>query len=302
MSRPTWSRALPELRPALATDTDAMLEVFHRAIDDLFTAKGRRPLPRNSRPLSALFGHLIATDPASAVVADDHGRLVAFGMAYRRGSSGYLSFLFVLPEWQGRGIGRAVLAECFEAMGRPGRMGTCAEADQPVSTGLYAGLGLVPRLPLYLVTGELDAGALPGGSDGLVMSDLRPTDVAAFDEEMLGHARPAEHAFWIADERRGWKMSAADGRTLGYGYVHRSGRLGPIAASEPGYLPYLLSHLIGSVRPPGPWQIVVPGPAATVLPSLLAGGMRIDGTPAMYCADHAGPPFERYLPMSFALL
>ena len=41
---------------------------------------------------------------------------------------------------------------------------------------------------------------------------------------------------------------------------------------------------------------------AIVLSYLLGAGMRFEGTPAMYCADHAGPRFDRYLPMSFALL
>ena len=50
------------------------------------------------------------------------------------------------------------------------------------------------------------------------------------------------------------------------------------------------------------WQLVVPGPAISVLEPLLRAGLRIDGTPAVYCADRTVPRFDRYVPGSFALL
>ena len=45
-----------------------------------------------------------------------------------------------------------------------------------------------------------------------------------------------------------------------------------------------------------------PGQAIEVLRPLLAVGARIDGSPAIYCSNGPGPRFDRYLPMSFALL
>lgn len=279
-----------------------MLDVFYAAMDDLVERRGRRPIPRNPRLLGSLFSHLLATDPASAIVAEDHGRVVAFGMGHRRGVDGFLSFLFVLPTWQRRGLGRAVLAACYRAMGRPERMATCAEADQPVSTGLYASLGMSPRTPIYLLTGELDLAALPAVPAGRPPSALDPAAVAALDRAILGYERPADHAAWLDGGRRGWLVAGPGGALHGYGYVHQSGRLGPVAASDPAHLPSILGQLVRSIQPPAAWQVVVPGPAATALGTLLAAGMRIDGTPAVYCADHAGPSFERYVPMSFALL
>jgi GNAT superfamily N-acetyltransferase len=279
-----------------------MLDVFYRAMDHLLQSRSRQPVPRNPRLLGALFSHFLATDPASSVVADDHGHLVAFGISYVRETSGFISFLYVLPGWQGQGLGRAILTECFRAMGRLERSATCAEADQPASTGLYVSLGMTPRIPLYLLTGELDVRMLPEIPEDAILTHLKGEDAAALDRDLLGYARPAEHAFWRADERQGWRLTSKQGHPLGYGYVHHSARLGPVAASDPGYLPMLLGHLVRSLQPSGPWQVVVPGPAAAALSALLAAGMRIDGTPAVYCADHEGPRFDRYLPMSFALL
>ena len=110
----------------------------------------------------------------SRYVADDHGRLIAFGIVMRRGTEAFLSFLFVEPAWQGRGIGRAVLEACLAGAGEEvERVSTCAEANQPVSTGLYASLGMAPRTPLYLLRGSLADDALPSMPRGL---RARPLD------------------------------------------------------------------------------------------------------------------------------
>jgi hypothetical protein len=75
-----------------------------------------------------------------------------------------------------------------------------------------------------------------------------------------------------------------------------------VAASQPELLPVLLGQLVRSVPVIEGRQVVTPGAARTALESLLAAGMRLDGTPAVYCAERPGPRLDRYLPMSFALL
>lgn len=301
-SPPTGSVALPELRQATPADVPAMLEVFFRAMEDL-DERRRRPLqPRNRGPLEMHFSHLLSTDPRSSIVAEDHGRLVAFGVLMTRDADAFLSFLFVLPQWQGRGIGRAIVSECLRGADEVVRLSTCAEADQLVSTGLYASLGLAPREPIYLLRGDIDGAALPGLPDGVRARPVETETVASIDDQSLGYRRPADHAFWSSGGRRGWMFEAADGRRIGYGYAHPSGRIGPVAAIDPGDLPALLGHLVRTSHVLEGRQVVVGGAAIAVLGSLLAGGMRLDGTPAIYCAERPGPRFDRYIPMSFALL
>ena len=302
MSPPTRSAALPELRSASVADIPAMLDVFFRAMEDLDQRRKRTVQPRNTGPLEQHFRHLLATDHGSSVVADDAGRVVAFGILNVRGRRGFLSFLFVVPEWQARGLGRAVLAECLRGAAGIEHLATCAEADQPTSTGLYASLGMAPRVPIYLLRGALTDVSLPDLPDDLRTRAIQPDAVAAMDTELLDYERRVDHAFWFEHERSGWMLETAGGELLGYGYAHRSGRLGPVAARDPGYLPTLLGHLVRSTPVLEGWQLVVPGPAITALRPLLEAGMRIDGTAAIYCADDAGPRFDRYLPMSFALL
>jgi GNAT superfamily N-acetyltransferase len=292
---------VPELRPVRDDDIARVIDVFWATLDDLAARSGRPPAPRNPVALEGLVRHIAATDPASSIVADDHGRVVAFGMLHARGSDGFLAFLFVLPAWQGRGIGRAILDACRDGAGRPPRLGTCAEADQPVSTGLYAAQGLAPRTPLYLLRGALSPASLPDLPVGLRPRRLVERDVVALDDALLGYQRSADHAFFATSGRLGWAVDDDRGEVVAYGYVQPSGRLGPVGVADPNLLGGLIGHLARSIVIADGWQVVVPG-VSRALPLLLAQGLRIDATPAVYCADHEGPAFERYLPTSFALL
>ena len=116
---------------------------------------------------------------------------------------------------------------------------------------------------------------------------------------LLGYQRPADHAFFARSGRQGVAVEDGRGEVVGYGYVQRSGRLGPVAVADPDLMAGPRRSPARSVVVPDGWQAVVPGTSGA-LPLLLAQGLRIDATPAVYCADHAGPDFERYLPTSFA--
>jgi hypothetical protein len=247
------------------------------------------------------FGHLLATDPPSCYVAEDHGHVVAFGILMCRGGDAFLSFLFVTPRWQGRRLGRALLEACLSAGGPVARLSTCAEADQPVSTGLYASLGMAPRTPLYLLRGTLAESDLPGLPATIRRVPLDTGAAAALDREVLGYERPQDHALWRR-ERQAALFLDETGGVAGYGYAHPSGRVGPVAAREPALLPSLVGSLLAITPVLEGRQVLVPGRAIEVLRPLLAAGARIDGTPAIYCSSGASLGFDRYLPMSFALL
>lgn len=286
---------------ATAADIPAMLEVFFHAVEDLDRLRGQPQRPRNAAPLEMHFGHLLLSDPQSCYVADDGGWVIAFGMVMRRGTEAFLSFLFVEPRWQGRGMGRAVLDACIAGAGEGiARVSTCAEANQPVSTGLYAKLGMAPRTPLYFLRGSLAEEALPTLPGGVGRRPIDADAVAQLDRALLGYVRPGDHAFW-ARERTGALFTDEDGAVLGYGYAQPSGRIGPVAALEPGYLLGFIGYLVRVVDVLEGRQLVVPGPASALAP-LLGAGLRIGDTPAIYCSAGPGPRFDRYIPMSCALL
>ncbi|MGD8684608.1 MAG: GNAT family N-acetyltransferase [Chloroflexota bacterium] len=279
-----------------------MLEVFFHAVEDLDTERGRPLQPRNAAPLESHFSHLLATDPRSCYLAEAHGQAIAFGIVMRRGADAFLSFLFVEPSWQGHQLGRTVLDACLRGAGAGlERTATCAEANQPVSTGLYARLGMAPRVPIYLLRGSLPDEALPELPAGVQCRPLAADRVAVFDRQLLGYERPQDHGWW-ARERQGVCFCDDAGTVLGYGYAHPSGRIGPVAALDPATLPGFVGYLVRLTSVLEGRQLVVPGVAISALQPLLVAGLRIDGTPAVYCSEGSAPAFERYLPMSFALL
>jgi GNAT superfamily N-acetyltransferase len=277
---------------------------------------------RNSPPLARLFEHLLATDPDGAWVAEADDGIVAIALAHQRGDQWFLGFLFVLPEWQGRDVGRGLLEKALDAMGASpsrARLGVCVEAAQPIATALYARWGMVPRVPLYLLTGRLDPARLAGTAGTIRATPFAslagpgtpgrgsPLDegllsaLGTVDRAVLGIDRPADHGFWRSTGRIGLLFGDPTSPS-GYGYVQPSGRVGPVVVREPGSLLPALRVLTGTVPPPDGWQIIVPGPAGDVLRALLDAGLRIDGGPVLWCGTWVGPPFDRTIPMQFALV
>jgi GNAT superfamily N-acetyltransferase len=298
------------IRPIEAADLSACSEVFYQAEDELYDRRGLPHLPRNPQLLEKLLGHILATDPERSWLAEEGGRATAFGMASQRDRFWYLSFLFVRPEAQGRGLGRRLLQRCLPTDGTADVLGVSVEAIQPVSTGLYASHGLVPRLPLYTLIGtpRTDIGPLPQGLRLTSFDELAADDhealagaVNALDREVLGYARPADHRALRLWQRTGFMLRDGDG-PVGYGYASTSGRLGPVLVRDRDHLRPLVGELTRRVRAVDAWQVLVPGPADETMVALLRAGLRFDGPPALYCATGSGPDLERYLPGTYALL
>lgn len=306
---------MTDLRPIREAEIPDCLDVFYAALDELHARVRQPPIPRNPDALGRVFAHLIATDPRCCWLAEERGRVIGFGMAHQRGNHWYLGFLFVRPDAQGRGVGRAILERCLPVEPDRGRMrlSVCLESIQPVSTALYAQYGMLPRVPEYVLIGELRADGLPdpvgglaeAGLEALAFASLDDPAVVAFeldalDRLVVGYARPQEHRFLAVPDRLGFLYREGT-RIAAYGYVQPSGRIGPVCATEPSMLTPILGHLVRAVRPLGGWQAIVPGPAADALLPLMRAGLRIDEPPVLYCSSWDGPRFDRYLPINFAL-
>jgi GNAT superfamily N-acetyltransferase len=332
----------PELRPITTDDVERCRDVFYASIEELHDRLGQPQMPRNPAPLERQFRHLLATDPEHAWLAEVGGTAIGFAFANRRGPAWFLSFLFVLREHQGSGVGRRLLLRCLPdelaavPRARPGggsttvpndgvSLATCVESFQPVSTALYARFGMIPRLPVYMFVGRAKERALPGlspGMEAVAFDELRPRAAATghgrartiagradrppepverLDRALLGHERPADHRAWRDAGRHG-VVFRRSGDVVAYGYFHPSGRIGPVAVTDERLMAPILGRLIALADPVDACQVVVPGTNRAAFVSLLAAGLRIDGAPGIYCATWPGPPFERYLPNSFALL
>jgi GNAT superfamily N-acetyltransferase len=309
------------LRRARADDLAACADVWIAGLDGYGPRVGRLPMATPPGSLVPMLEHLRATDPDWFVVAEragpaDDREVVAFASALRRADVWFLAMLFVRPGEQSRGLGRGLLEAVLPPPGDPARRATCTDAAQPISNALYARYGIVPRMPVLELVGRPDPARLaplPAGVRAVPFEVLAAGEVdgpgarhlaasvAALDVATLGYAHPEDHAMLAATGRLGYLYLGGDGRTVGYGYTSRVGRLGPVAVEDEALLPGVLGHLLGAVEPAGVFSSWIPGAAGPAVTALLDAGLLLEDFPALLCWDRPFGDFSRYVPITLAV-
>jgi GNAT superfamily N-acetyltransferase len=316
-------------RPVAASELAACAAVWRDSINHYTRPQGRPDIPPETAPLLRLYEHLRSTDPerfVAAFVADpaaERGeRVVAFGAAVRRERLSFMSMLFVLPEMQGHGLGRAIMDLIMppgglttEGPGDPLVRATATDSAQPISNALYATYGLVPRVPLLNLIGLPERpeafGDLPSGITAVPFADVLAgaggdgrlaAAIDALDRETLGVAHPIDHDFVRREGRRGWLYVGPDGTPVAYGYAGEAGRVGPIACRDDALLTATLGHVMQAVRPRGAFAVWLAGSADRAVVSALHAGFRLDPWPVLLCWDHPFVDLARYVPISPGLL
>jgi len=308
-------------RPATPADLPTCGAIWRLALNDYFGRLNLPEIPDDLVAILRIHRHLLATDPDSFLVAEQAGadgpvRIVAFASAVRRGAVWFLSMLFVLPEAQGAGIGRALLARLLPPPGTAG-LATCTDTAQPISNGLYASLGMVPRMPILRLVGlaerPTELPSLPVGVRAIAFDEVDrggdriggaafDDEIAALDQDAVGFDHPVDHAMVRTEGRLGFLFLEPDGGPVGYGYASEAGRVGPIAVRDSALLGPVIGHLVTTVRPRGAFGLWLPGAAEGTVGPLLRAGFRLEGFPCLLCWDRPFADFARYVPISPSLL
>lgn len=309
-------------RPVRADEIETCARIWRTAINDYIVPLGQDEVPPEMNPVIRLYTHLQSTDPERFMVAvrrgtAGHDEVVAFALAISRERLWYLSMLFVLPELQGAGIGRQLLARVLPDDDRTVRA-TATDSAQPISNALYATYGIAPRMPLLNLSGlpqrpeafgPLPSGVVPiafetiaAGPPGGPGHERLMAAVDLLDRELLGAAHPMDHRFLRQEERQGWLYHGPDGLPIGYGYAGEAGRLGPVAVRDETLMAPILGHLTSAVVPRGAFAGWVGGAADRALVALLGAGFRLDQFPVLLCWDRPFADFSRYLPISPGLI
>jgi GNAT superfamily N-acetyltransferase len=287
-------------RPATPADLADCERIWRDGLNDYLRRLNQPEVPEDNPGLRRLHAHALATDPDRFWVAARAGRNVAFGSAVRRGPVGFLSMLFVDPSEQARGVGRRLLARVLPPDTTP-ILATATDTAQPISNGLYASLGIVPRMPLFNVVGRPRAGwqppVLPGRLRAVPLTQDHAAAVDALDADVVGYAHPEDHAFLRTEGPV--TFGYLDGRQLvGYGYASPIGRIGPIAARDADLVGPILGHLLTAVEPRGASAIWLPGDASGAMAVALDAGLRFEDFPLLFGWNRPFADFERYLPIS----
>ena len=313
-------------RNATEADLPECGRIHRIGIDDYMLRMGFPPSPEENQNLLRLHAHTLATDPERFQVAerrheggggrdgDGRGTMVAFGSAVDRGPMWFLSMLFVDPAEQARGLGRALLERLLPE-DRSGRLlATCTDSAQPVSNGLYASVGIVPRMPFLNFIGRPREGwtppPLPGGVQAIRVPagpDGRPVDgvqdeLDTLDRALLGFAHPEDHAYDLRERPWLFTYRDASGRLLGYGYTSEVGRIGPIGATEPALLFPVIAHLLTAVPPRGASAVWLGGQASEAIGESVRAGLRLEQFPILACWSAPFADFTRYVPTSPGLI
>jgi len=125
-----------------AEDIDAVHRVSVAAFDDLQRRFGEDPDPEPTIAAARVrLGHLLATDPGGAWVAERNGRIVGCALAIVRDGVWGLSLLVVDPRVQSAGAGRELLARA-RAHGNGARGFIILSSRDTRALRAYARLGL----------------------------------------------------------------------------------------------------------------------------------------------------------------
>jgi GNAT superfamily N-acetyltransferase len=322
--------AEPTHRLATADDQETCATIWREALNDYMGRLNLPEIPDDLAAILRLYRHLQAGDPTGFVVAevsdpppdgDDAARILGFASAIRRDELWFLSMLFIRPAAQGEGIGRGLLRRIMpagpRADGGSGFAATCTDSAQPISNGLYASLGIVPRLPLVRLVGLPDRLSelqpLPGDVRAIRFDEIAARggerlsgaalddEIAVLDRGALGVEHRTDHDFIRAEGRTGFLYVDGGGRAVAHGYASEAGRVGPVAVADADLLPAVLAHLVTEIEPRGEFGIWLAG-AGSAMPGLLRAGFRIDGFPCLVCWDTPFAAFDRYVPISPGLL
>ena len=202
-------------RPGGEADLDACTRIWRLGIEDYQARLNQPAMPEDLAPLRRLLVHLLTTDPERFWVAcqGDDASVIGFGSASLREGLWFLAMLFVDPAAQADGIGQALMDRTQAGRdadpGGPAipspddpldtgihTWGMCTDAVQPISNGIYARRGMVPRIPIWRMFGEVRRwSAVPSLPAGLVAVPFERIEHEGPDgerrlAETLDRARP----------------------------------------------------------------------------------------------------------------
>ena len=219
-------------RAARHADLAPAMEVVYRGVNDLAQRHGFEGLATHLTPEFHVFS--LEDDPEGLWVAEEEGEVIGLGFSWVSDRFWFLADLFILPEYQGQGVGGELLQRTLAhaQKNHANNLALITFAYNGVSIGLYAKHGLFPREPLYTFTAPREA--LMGRVEkGLAWIPLdkgaqHTTLLAHIDDSTLGFSREKHHRFLLDDSSMNGFLLEGDGSDIGYVYISSEGHIGPL--------------------------------------------------------------------------
>ena len=195
-------------------------------------------------------------------MAEEGSTLIGIACAIVRDAEWLLTHLYVVPEKQGRGVGRGLLERALRSARGTDRHAAYADASHFVSTSLYMRHGMFPARNIVGLSrpGRRSSSGCAPTPMGCSPSRWAPTRISvvghidALDRQVRGTGRNEDHRFWLDSGMRGL-LFRRHGQIVGYAYCTPWGGIGPVAAQHESDLPAMLERCgqllaeTGSPRP-----------------------------------------------------
>ena len=282
-----------------------------RTVNGLYRRVGRKTFPARVPRAWPLIVHWLGSDPRGMLVAvNGRKQIVGHAGSIVRGKEWYLCNLFVAPNLQSRGLG-AQLLERSLAYGREcgcTRFALCTFAENPQAVAFYTRYDLPAQRAVLMLHRKIARNQpLPEikVTNALTCRLIEDEDFVnrlnRLDKKARGIARPEEHLHWIAHPDSATYAFFEGRRLAGYAVIHARGLVGPMAVSEPKYLPDLMAGAIniGAAECKNTQIVFLQGESQESIQMLLAAGFRVDEVLLEMATEKLADP-EIYIPGSLA--
>jgi hypothetical protein len=242
--------------------------------------------------------------------------MLGFAAFWIRDHWWFLDYLFVHPDAQNRGVGRALIERCH-ALGRDAGctvFSLFASAD-PRAVYRYLRLGLWPQPPTLNLQAGSDSLTLPAfpWDDGLEAFPLGASEpdytaklqtLGDLDKAVRGTRRAQDLERWLRDGATGSLLTRRDtGAPAGYYLLQpknnaTAARIGPVVALDVERVSDVITRALAAMSPllqPGlAWKLSVPGQNTAAVAPLFAAGFRPQGV-STYLASAPIGQWDRYI-------
>jgi GNAT superfamily N-acetyltransferase len=289
-------------RRAHIDDIQAVSDIYWKSLLEVYQAHGFG-YKRQVYPLNPFYAFALKEEPEGFFVAEDGRNVVGATISWVRSHLWFLSHLFILPAYQGQGVGKALLKRT-RAYGnnlKAGIRSVITMAFNPASIALYMKNGMYPIENIYLLSLEAGkTGGIPESStgisgEGLGKSPGQRDELGLIDEEVLGISRPLHHRFFQESKLASGYLLRYKGRAAAYAYIWPDGRIGPVAALKDAPYKDVLNAFISLARKQCPeLSMMVPGSNKIALEIAFSLGFTIS-MPYLLLSSQPFGVWDRYL-------
>ena len=265
---------------------------------------GLPPIRRRITRTPHWFLHLLETDPETHKCAWAGDKIVGFAGAVIRGRQWYLSFLFVHPRYQGRGIGKTLLERVWrEGHGMSHSLATFAYNPQAI--GLYSKFGMAPLSALPMMQADPKELKLSEGSGLEISTVCRRHDLAwmnRLEKEIRGYTRLREWHYWLKDKDHKLYLFRDRGRLVGYSLIGFDYQIAPAGAISNEYLSKVVLESVKSVHPGKDRKVTLwcPPQNIALYQTLVGRGFRISEV-ELFMSDRDYADWQRYVPATLSV-